>query len=195
MPPILAGELRAELERRDLFSDACDQNKPDHSIVGGEDVEEARQHFARKFVLSSARVQFVTLGHGSHFEPTSTDIRSFFQDGRMTVLDVACGSGGGLLGMLCTMAELRRTNKNACLPVYIHVIAADISPKGREINECMLKRVQAHLADTGISLTYEHMEWECSRNLSSVCVGIRVVHGKELLGGRRGHQEYSASVP
>lgn len=107
MPPTLATELRAELEARDLFSEACDPNPADNSVVGGEDAAGALQHFARKFVLSSARVQFVALGPGGHFEPISTDLRAFFQDGRVTILDIACGSGGGLLGLLGTMAELR----------------------------------------------------------------------------------------
>jgi hypothetical protein len=167
MPPNLAAELRGELEKRVLFAAACDPNRAEQSIVGGEEAETALQHFARKFVLSSARVQFVTLGHGKYFEPTSTDIRSFFQDGRVAVLDVACGSGGGLLGMLCTMAELRRLNINARLPVYLHVLAADISRTGREIHECMLRRIQADLAGAGIILTYEHMHWDANDGFST----------------------------
>lgn len=160
MPPDLAAQLRAELESRGQFGEACDPSSADKSVFGGEEAAEALQHFARRFALSSARVQFVTLGPGGHFEPTSTDIRSFFQDGRITILDVACGSGGGLLGMLCTMAELRRANANARLPVYVHVLAADISPTGRAIHACMLDRVRPALAASGIMLTYEHEAWD-----------------------------------
>ena len=167
MPPFLCAELRAELTARERIEEACDPNSPDSEVVGGEQADVALQHFARRFVLSSARVQFVTLGQGKHFEPISTDLRSFLHDGRVTVLDLACGSGGGLLGLLCTIAELRRREAHARLPVELHVLAADISPTAREIHECMLKRVSKTLADVGIRMTYTHMDWDAADGYST----------------------------
>jgi methylase of polypeptide subunit release factors len=77
---------------------------------------------------------------------------SFFQDGRVSILDLPCGSGGGLFGLLCTIAELRRQFAQARLPVDVHVHAADISPTAMEIHREILKEVEASLGEVGIRL-------------------------------------------
>src|SRR5205085_1782125 len=101
------------------------------------------------------------------FEPTSTDLRAYFHDGRVSVLDLACGSGGGLFGLLCTVAELRRRDLHARLPVALHVIAADVSPTAREIHECMVQRISGALDAVGIRLTCEYRDWDVTNDFST----------------------------
>jgi SAM-dependent methyltransferase len=167
MPPALVGPLRDELTERGLFEETCGPARSEKELIGGEGVEDARKHFAHRFTTSSARVEFVVLGPGKNFEPTSTDLLSFFKDGRVTVLDLPCGSGGGLFGMLCTIAELRSRHALPRLPVDLHVHAADISPEAMAIHRAMLARVRAPLADVGIRLTEEYSEWDVTDDYST----------------------------
>src|SRR4051812_1101081 len=103
MPAWYADALRAELEHRNLFESACGP-KPTAQIIGGQNPEDATEHFAHLFKTSSARVQYVMLNPTSCFQAIACDIWSFLLDGNVTILDIPSGSGGGLLGLLCTLA-------------------------------------------------------------------------------------------
>src|SRR5262249_48845944 len=149
------------------FDDACGPSPADKDLIGGHDAVDAQNHFVHRFTTSSARVEFVVLNAGKNFDRTSIDLLSVFTDGRLSILDIPCGSGGGLFGLLCTMAELRRQFAQPKLPLDLHVHSADISPHAMEIHRSLLQRVRGHLAEAGIRLTAEYSAWDVTNDFST----------------------------
>src|SRR5436309_1707091 len=93
LPACLVDALRAELQARGLYRRACEE-KPDKSILGGENAEDAIAHFTFLFKTSAARVEFVMLNPNGAFEPVSNNLLACLFDGKISILDIPCGSGG-----------------------------------------------------------------------------------------------------
>lgn len=162
MPPELSHSLREELTHRGLFDEACGPNPTEQELIGGAGIEDATRHFTHRFKTSAARVQYVLLTPCGTFDSVSSDLLSFAFDGKVSILDVPCGSGGGLLAFLCTVAELRRQGVLPTTPVEISILAGDISPDARQIHEAMLTRLRPGLADVGIRVLWQHADWNVS---------------------------------
>lgn len=167
MPPKLVDALRTELESRSLFDEACGPNPSDKEIIGGDDTEDAIKHFTHRFKTSAARVQYVVLNPCGTFEPVSSDLLAFLFDGKVSILDIPCGSGGGLLAFLCTVAELRQQGRLPVTPVEVTVLAGDISADARQIHEAMFSRMQPGLAEVGIRILWHHIDWNVTDPFST----------------------------
>jgi hypothetical protein len=170
IPPVLVDALRDELQVRALYEEACIADKPDNELFGGKDAEAALPHFIHRFKASAARVEFVTLNPNGTFEPLATDLVACFLDGSVAILDIPCGSGGGLLGLLLTFVELRRHGAIPRLPLEIRLLAADISSEARAIHEAMLGRVQGELAESGVSVSSQYVQWDVTDPFSTAAL-------------------------
>src|SRR5207244_3683691 len=170
LPPALVGALREELQGRALYAEACVEDKPDSELFGGKDAEAALSHFTHRFKTSAARVEFVALNPNGTFEPLATALFACFLDGSVAILDIPCGSGGGLFGLLLTLVELRRHATIARLPLEIRLLAADISAEARAIHEAMLLRIEEVLKESGINITSEYMEWNVTDPFSTAAL-------------------------
>lgn len=142
----------------------------DKDLYGGGGLIESIKHFARRFQASAARVQFVALDPNGTFGNYATQLRSSLMDGKVSVLDLACGSGGGLLGLLCTLAELRSRSHGPPLPLDLCVLGADCSDEGRAIHQCMSTRLRPHMAEVGIRLRSEYMSWDATQPFSTTAL-------------------------
>lgn len=160
LPPALVDALRVELQGRALYEEACVEDKPDPELAGGKDTEDPIWHFTHRFKTSAARVEFVALNPNGTFEPLATDLLACLLDGSVAILDIPCGSGGGLLGLLLTLVELRHHAAIPRLPLEIRLLAADISAEARAIHEAMIRRVQGILIESGINFIWEYMDWD-----------------------------------
>ncbi len=169
-PPSLVEALRGELQQRELYDQACVEGKPDSELAGGKDTEEPIWHFTHRFKSSAVRVGFVALNPNGTFEPLSTELASCLLDGSVAILDIPCGSGGGLFGLLSTFAELRSEGAVPRLPLEIRLLAADISADGRALHQAMLLRLQPFLDAHGIRVDCEYMEWDVSKLTSTTAL-------------------------
>ena len=160
MPPVLAVALRSKLEMLGRFNEACGVNPSDRELFGGADEEDAVKHFVHRFKTSSARTQYITMSPCGGFEQTSTDLVAFLLDGDVSALDIPCGSGGGLLGYICTIAELRNRGKLPRTPVNLKLFAGDISAEGRSLHADMLHRALPHLEEAGIRVDVKYHHWD-----------------------------------
>lgn len=167
MPPDLTSVLRTELEARGRFEEACGPNVSDKDLIGGEEVEEALLHFIHRFKTSSARTQYVTMSPCGTFKEVSANFLEFLFDGKVSILDIPCGSGGGLLGLLCTVSELRRQGKRPHLPVDLTIISGDISKESMRIHESMLKGLRPALESVGIRVQTKYYDWDVCDPFSS----------------------------
>jgi len=167
MPPKLSCSLRDELTHRGLFDEACGPNPTDKELIGGEGTEDAVKHFTHRFKTSSARVQYLVLSPCGTFAPVSSDMLSFMLDGKVSVLDIPCGSGGGLLGYLGAVAELRQQGLAPHTPVELTVLAGDISIDARVIHEAMLTRLAPSFSSVGIRLSWHYSAWDVTNVFST----------------------------
>jgi hypothetical protein len=170
LPQHLADALRAELTERGLLDEACVPHIPDKELVGGQDDEKTIKHFTQRFKTSAARVQFVVLNPNGTFEPLSTDLRACLLDGRIAILDIPCGSGGGLLGLLATIVELRLQAFLPPLPLEVGILAGDFSTKARSIHASMLQRFRGQLERVGMRLRWEHSHWDITDPFSTAAL-------------------------
>ncbi|MFO0807592.1 MAG: hypothetical protein U0746_03130 [Gemmataceae bacterium] len=170
IPSCLVEPLREELAARGLLEDASVAHPPEKELFGGESDEVTLRHFAQRFKTSAARVGHVVLNPNGLFEPVSTDLLATLFDGSVAILDIPCGSGGGLLGLLSTVAALRAEGWLPRLPVDVQVAAGDCSAKAREVHACLLSRLQTPLADVGMRLTWRHLEWDVTDSFSTAAL-------------------------
>ena len=139
------------------------------SPIGGEDDDIAIEHFACMFVNSGTRVTHITLDPDKKFSKIQEDIFATFSQGNISILDLACGSGGHILSLSTTILELRKSLLLPTLPINIHILAADISPKALEIYEKLLKELTPHLLSYGIIINFDTMIWDaCSRSDTNI---------------------------
>ena len=115
-------------------------------------------------------MQFVSLDPNGTFGPHATELRACLLDGKVALLDVACGSGGGLLGLLTTVAELRSQGGCARLPVDLRVLAADCSEEARAIHASMSARVRPLLEAVGVRVRSEYVRWDATQPLSTTAL-------------------------
>ena len=167
IPAALAEALRAELTARDRFDEACGPNPSERELYGGKGHAESLGHFVHRFKTSAARVQFVALNPSGTFDPHAADLRGCLLDGNVALLDVACGSGGGLLGLLATLAELRGRGHSGLLPLDLSILAADCSEEARAIHAGMCARLRLHLEAIGIRARAEYQDWDATNPLST----------------------------
>lgn len=167
LPADLAGALRDELTARDLYEDACGPNPSDKELFGGKGEVETVSHFVHRFKTSAARIQFVTLNPNGTLDPHAAELRGCLLDGKVALLDVACGSGGGLLGLLNTLAELRGQARVGLLPLALGVLAADCSREALSIHACMSARVGPRLEEFGIRIRTEYQDWDATNPFST----------------------------
>lgn len=167
MPACLAEALRAELVARGLLDEACGPHIPDKELFGGKDDRETIKHFTHRFKTSAARVQFVVLNPNGTFEPLATDLRACLLDGKVAILDAPCGSGGGLLGLLATLAELRVQGCLPRLPLDVGILGGDCSEEARLLHACMLQRLRPHFDAVGVRMCWQHSDWDVTNPFST----------------------------
>lgn len=128
--------------------------------IGGLSATEAIEHFAYRFVNSSTRVIHITLDPDKKFSNIQIDIFSTFSKGNISILDLACGTGGHILSLLTTLVELRLKRLLPTLPLNIHILAADISPTALQIYQSLLHDLEPYLLHSGIRVKYHTYEWD-----------------------------------
>lgn len=147
------------LHKYDAYNLAKAYDGKSHPI-GGSSATEAIEHFAYRFVNSSTRVIHITLDPDKKFSNIQIDIFSTFSKGNISILDLACGTGGHILSLLTTLVELRLKKLLPTLPLNIHILAADISPTALQIYQSLLNDLEPYLRNTGIRVIYHTYIWD-----------------------------------
>jgi hypothetical protein len=167
MPPTLTDALKAELETRGLFNQACENAPNRHEIFGGETAEESLNHFADRFKNSATRVAYVLLDPHANFNALSINLLASLFDGNVAILDIPCGSGGGLHGLLSCIYELRLHRVIPRTPSWVSILGGDCSETARDIYSSMLRRVEKPYSLVGLHLKWEKVEWDATDPFST----------------------------
>ena len=160
LPKCLSEVYRIELNDLGRFEDAC--QKPPSGDIGGSDAKSTQDHFTWRFAASAARNGYLALDPKLEFSVVSKDLLEGFASGRISVLDVPCGTGAGLLGLLSMLSDLRRLDAIGRLPLEVSITAGDFSPSARSIYENMLNGCKADFDEQGIRIDFETLDWDAS---------------------------------
>jgi hypothetical protein len=167
LPTTLVEAYRQELSARQLLEEAAEPRSSDKELFDGKDSEDAVKHFTRRFKTSAARVQFVAIDPSGTFRPVSAALLAALFDGPMAILDIPCGSGGGLFGLLDTVAELRRSGTLPRTPTSIQILAADKLEDARVLHQAMYSRLAPSLLAVGVRSSVAYRHWDVTDDLST----------------------------
>lgn len=153
-----------ELEYLALYEYAKNykEEKNNDGTIGGKDLLETNKHFSERFLTSSARVQFVLLDPKTYFLEISKDLKSTFSSGRISVLDIPCGTGAGMLSLLSNLAELRQFSKVPRLPIFIDILGGDYSQSALNIYIKLLTNIKSELENQLIYINFDVFNWDAS---------------------------------
>lgn len=159
---------KQELIHLGMLEYAEKYNEIDNSgAIGGLTEDETKRHFSERFLTSSARVQFLVLDPKQKLVEISSDLKSTFSGGYISLLDIPSGTGAGVLSLLCNLYELRKFSKTPSLPLYINILAGDYSNSALDIYIKLLDSVKLELEKELIFIKYTTFEWDASSMLST----------------------------
>lgn len=158
----LVETYKKELVSLDMLSYAELFNGETDGAIGGRNVEETNKHFAERFLTSSARMQFLVLDPKKYFSKISKDLQSTFIGGNISILDIPCGTGAGILSLLFNIKELRNSSKLPRLPLSINIFAGDYSESALNIYHSILTNAKSELSKELIYINFDTRVWDAS---------------------------------
>lgn len=161
LPASLIEDYKSELTRIGRLNDAS--SEAPKGDIGGIDERSTHDHFTYKFPASSTRTEYMLLDPLRTFESLSSELLESFTDGRVSLLDIPCGAGAGVLGLLDLLRMLRSVNVLARLPLEVKITAGDVSPYARDLYGRMLTRAAPRLWDQGICVDWQCFEWDATQ--------------------------------
>lgn len=184
--PTLVQDYVEELHAIGRYDDACQNVCP--SSTGGVDVERTYNAFVDRFCASVCRSAYLVLNSNGRLSPVSDELLSRLADGRLAILDIPCGSGAGLLGLLSIIASLRENGSLPRLPLTIEVTAGDFSESARALYERLMQRAKPWLEHEGIRIRWMTFHWDASDQFSTSAIV------DQWLDNSRGSEEFVVFV-
>ena len=136
LPQPLKDAYHKTLKTRGLLEDALEAPSSEGDI-GGKSKDKTAWHFARRFSGSCARVELAILDPKDELGDASDYFLRVFSGGRVSLLDIPCGSGAASATLLMVVAELRRLNIIPREPLEVFLTGGDKSDTARE-NACLI---------------------------------------------------------
>ena len=152
--------------------------RPKEAPVGGPSQEHTDEHFAHAFDGSLARAQLALLDPKNEVPRASSTLLRFLSGGQVSLADVPCGAGAGVLSLLTTIAELRERGILPRLPLSVHIIGGEISAPAREYALKLLESLVDELAIQAITISYELMHWDVLDPMSNASLVERIIISK-----------------
>lgn len=165
LPHTLVQDYEDELKRIGRYTDAC--GEAPKGGIGGVSEKETHDHFAYRFPTSAVRTEFLMLDPNDCFGAVSQSLLNSFSDGHISILDVPCGAGASILGFLDLLAYLRSKKILCRLPIDLKITAGDYSQYARNLYDRMLNRAKSRLAQQGIRIEWQCVEWDAKKQSST----------------------------
>ncbi|MEX1026425.1 MAG: hypothetical protein WD049_00235, partial [Candidatus Paceibacterota bacterium] len=164
----LASDYAAQLRDIGRFEDACQKKRS--NATGGEDAERTLDAFVHRFCASACRTGYLVLDNNGYLSPVSDELLARLCDGRVAILDIPCGSGAGILGMLSLIASLRQHGALPRLPLTIHITAGDFSETARQLYDNLMPKAVPWLEEQGIRISWTTHAWDASDQFSTSAI-------------------------
>ncbi len=166
LPPQIIKTYKKKLIKYKIYSYA-EKYDPKEKSLGGKDKKSTLQHFARRFQNSGSRTEYLILNPDKVFNSTQKDLLSTFGYGEVSILDIPCGTGGGIFTLLSTIAELKKNNVIDTLPLNLNILAADFSKDALKVYDDFLKNIIPFFIKYGINVLYKTKYWDATDVLST----------------------------
>ena len=137
------------------------------SAIGGPSLNETLEHFGRRFGVSSFRIEGTILDPENAFQPISDNLINLFTEGKVALLDIACGTGGVGASILSTLFTLRKEQILPKIPLEINIIGGDCSASALEIYEKFINYLSPHLKSVGIESNLFTTEWRAEASYTT----------------------------
>lgn len=158
MANFLVNSYESLLDEYNITQKALDLNDPGR-VIGGQTLAKTLEYFARRFGVSSCRIESLILDPDGAFSTTSEDLVTIFSEGKIALLDIACGTGSVGASILSTFCVLRREQILPITPTSIHIIGGDCSNHALDIYNKLMKRLMKDLEMAGIDSHLEIVKW------------------------------------
>lgn len=158
MPDRLVDAYEALLEEYNVKQVALDLENPGN-VIGGPTSEATLEYFARRYGVSVCRIESLVLDPDRAFLSISEDLINIFSEGKIALLDIACGSGSVGASLLSTFYVLRREKILPLTPTSIQIIGGDCSPYALNIYSKMMNLLLHDLEKTGIQSQLHTVKW------------------------------------
>jgi hypothetical protein len=170
MPSILVNQWDNLLRQYDIKDLALDENDAG-KVIGGPTRKQTLEHYARRYGVSCCRIESLILDPQKAFLSISDDLASIFSEGKIALLDIACGCGSVGVSVLSTYCILRKEYILPKTPTEIRIIGADCSEQALDIYKDTMNLLAQELKSTGIEiqLTTEKWQAESSYLTSELC--------------------------
>jgi len=159
MPICLIEAYRKQLQKYGVMNDVLD-TKNMGGPIGGSSHQDTLQHFTYRYGVSACRVQSLALDPYHAFDSIPDDLLTTLSAGRVSILDMPCGTGAAGASLLSTIAILRDKNKLPREPLDVMITGGDCSPTGRVIYKKIIDNLKPYLATVGINIWLATVDWD-----------------------------------
>ena len=169
MPGSLEQTYETLLVQHGVMDAARDLTNPDN-VIGGLTIEETLQHFARKLGVNFCRIESLILDPEKAFSTISDDLITIFSEGKIAMLDLACGTGSVGASVLSTLCALRKENVLPKTPTSVRIVGGDCSTHALGIYTEMMTGITQEMESNGIRCQLETVNWaaESSQTTSAL---------------------------
>jgi hypothetical protein len=152
----------------DLFDECLEETGG--GIYGGKGNRKTNEHFAKRCSNSCSRTAYILKSGDPRVDKISSSTISTLTSDTVAIVDLAAGTGGGMYGVLSSIEELRTMRNIPCLPLNLHIFAADYSQESLDIYEKMFEELQPNLKKVGIDAVLCKFLWDASDVTQSVAL-------------------------
>lgn len=136
--------------------------------IGGNEEDEAINHFVGRFPNGAVRSQYVVINPDGDLNHIASQLATVFSDKTLKILYLPCGSGAGLVGLLTTFFTLRQHKYYPSLPLNIEIIGADYSSDALSIFTEMMNSISKEFLKVGINISYSTQQWDARSNTETM---------------------------
>ena len=159
---------------------------------GGKGKKKAESHFSQRCGNSCSRTVYILESGGKDFDKISSSLIATLSSDTVGIVDLAAGSGGGTLGILTSIENLRYSREIPCTPLTIHIHAADFSKDSLSLYKKMIDEISNNLSSVGIEVHFHEYSWDatdvvqasklCDKILSDTAIKEYIVFVSVLSG-------------
>lgn len=142
-------------------------NDNDDGPVGGIRDEDTKRHFATRFAASAARTQLALLDPRDHLENASDLFLQAFSGGHVSLLDIPCGGGAASADLLALVAALREHRLIPRQPLFVQLVAGDISPLARQYASEVIESIRPSLESQSVFVEAHYEDWNTEEAAST----------------------------
>jgi SAM-dependent methyltransferase len=144
------------------YDEAIKSSPKDSDLIGGPSEEATMLHFTHRFASSAVRIEYLVLDPKGRLGNIPDDLFITLCDGEISILDIPCGTGAGIISLIGTIAELREKKAIVSLPLLLNVTAGDISETALQIYNELLNQIKPWLSQQGIHLSWNMHHWDAA---------------------------------